>query len=52
VFSEYRIKQKEETKSVILNLPSMTITEKTNVFAIPFPISPEEEEKYIRQIKI
>jgi hypothetical protein len=47
VFSGYRLKQKEDTKSVFLNLPAMTITEKTNVFEIPFRISPEEEEKYI-----
>lgn len=34
-----------------MNLPPMTITEQTSVYAIPFAISPEEEEGYIGKLK-
>lgn len=30
----------------------MTVTEKTTVFAIPFGVEPEMEEKYIEKIKM
>jgi hypothetical protein len=35
----------------MLNLPPMTITERTSVYAIPFAVEPEEEEGYIGRIK-
>lgn len=36
---------------VTVQLPAMTIIEKTSVFAIPFAISPEEESSYIKKVK-
>lgn len=51
VFAVYRLREKEKTQEVVLNLPPMTITEKTSVFAIPFAVGPEEEEGYIEKLK-
>jgi eukaryotic-like serine/threonine-protein kinase len=50
-FTPFRLREKEKTEEVLLNLPPMTITEKTSVFAIPFAVAPEEEQGYVDRIK-
>ncbi len=43
-FSAFRIREQQRTQEVVVNVPPMTIVERTSVYAIPFPVQPEEEE--------
>jgi serine/threonine protein kinase len=52
VFAAYRSKNIEKTQEIMLNLPPMTIVDKTSVFSVPFGIGNEKEEEYIEKIKI